>query len=81
MKYIDDAGRVPKTFYRPLLEGISHNVSAMIANRNKAQISNDQPMTRERIADELMGSDGRMISITMAEHTGMMRAQQATCLR
>ena len=58
MKFVDDAGKVPKTSYRPLLERLSHNVSAMIANRSKAQISSDKPMTRERIADERMFSHG-----------------------
>ena len=80
MKYVDDKGRVSKTSYGPLLERIAYNVSAMIANRNKAQISNDKPMTRERIADGLMNGDERMATITMAEHSGMMKAQRALLL-
>ena len=73
----DAAGRVPKTSYRPLLETISQNVSAMIANRSKPQVTNDKPITRERIADNLMHSDGRMATRTMADHADMIKAQPA----
>ena len=37
-------------------------------------------LTRDRIADELMDDDKLTATITMAEHTGMMRAQQAHLL-
>lgn len=73
----DAAGRVLKTSYRPLLETISQNVSAMIANRSKAQVTNDKPITRERMADKLMHSDRRMATRSMADHAGMIKAQPA----
>ena len=80
LRYDNDGDRVAKANYKSFIERISYNVSTMIANRGTTEITNDRPMTRERIARDLMNSDDRTPYITMEEHSTMMNAQQTSLL-
>ena len=58
-------GRVTNPDYKPFLEHIARNVNTLIANNNKASISNENPMTCDRISKALMNDDDRSATITM----------------
>ena len=82
MRYTDDGGKVNQKLYKPFLERIARNVNCMLANPKqfKAQITNDRPMTRDRLARESMNQDLESTTITMREHYDMMNSQHTSLL-
>ena len=80
LKYDNHLGRVIKASHKSFLERTSHNVSTMIASECTTKISNEKPMTQERILRKLMNGDRRTSSITMEGHSIMMNAQETWLL-
>lgn len=80
MRYTDDSGKVNQRLYKPFLERIAKNVNYMLANPKqfKAQITSERPMTRDRLARELMNQDLESTTITMREHYDIMSSQHTS---
>ena len=77
MRYTDDNGKLTQKIYKPFLERIAKNVNDMLADPKqfKAEITTERPMTRDRLARELMNQDHQAATITMKEHYDMMNGQ------
>ena len=69
-----------KAEYKPFLDRLAYNLNTLITNKNKTSISNENPMTRDRISKTLMNEDEESATITMKEHAAMINAQHAYLL-
>ena len=57
LKFIDDIDRIPKAIYKAFIERLFINVNIMFVNRNNESITNEQSITRNRVAHSLMGAE------------------------
>lgn len=82
LRYTDDQERVSQKMYKPFLERIASNANYILANINKfkGEITTERPMTRDRLARDLMNRDYESDTISMRDHYDMMCSQQTLML-
>ena len=81
LRYHEQSDRVLKAVYKAFLDRVAHNFNAMLAHKSMVEISNDLPITRDRMARALMNADDRAQTITMEEHADLMNAQYTWLVR
>lgn len=77
LRYGTEEERITKQDYKAFLLRLSQNLAKLIAKANKAQISNDNRMTRERVStDVLLSEEDETKTIPMKDHNALMNGQR-----